>query len=161
MLRTVAKETNLIWQRQAIIEHTQRLLQSYRHWTGKSLVEETGTPTEQTQTLFRAPFVVVSHGTEIDPVLNYGNQQALILWDYDWDTFTRLPSRLTAAPEEQQGRSQLLSQARNQGLTQGSQGVRISRTGRRFWIKGMTLWTVLEGQISWGQAATFSQWQWL
>jgi len=30
--------------------------------------------------MFEAPFVLISHGTEDDPILNYGNRVALWLW---------------------------------------------------------------------------------
>ena len=35
--------------------------------------------------MFRVPFTVASHGMEPDPVLNYGNQVALDLWEMSWE----------------------------------------------------------------------------
>jgi MEKHLA domain len=48
--------------------------------------------------LFAAPFVIVSHDTQADPVLNYGNRAALTLWEMSWEELTRTPSRLTVEP---------------------------------------------------------------
>lgn len=137
------------------IQQAQRLITSFQHWTGKPLIE---TP----EALFEAPFVVVSHGTEPDPIFNYANQQALDLWEMDWDTFTQLPSRYSAEPISQEERSRLLAQAKAQGYISDYRGVRISSTGKRFWIENVILWTVLdELDQPCGQAATFSSWKFI
>ncbi|MBW4527367.1 MAG: MEKHLA domain-containing protein [Phormidium tanganyikae FI6-MK23] len=134
------------------LEHAQRLIKSFQHWTGKSLIE-------MPEVLFEAPFVVVSHGMEPDPIFNYGNQQALTLWEMDWETFTRTPSRKSAEPVSQEERSRLLAQAKIQGYINDYRGVRISSTGKRFWIEDVILWTVLdEINQPCGQAATFLRW---
>ncbi|BAS54583.1 MULTISPECIES: MEKHLA domain-containing protein [Leptolyngbya] len=137
------------------IQQAQRLITSFQHWTGKPLIE---TP----EALFEAPFVVVSHGTESDPIFNYANRQALDLWEMDWDTFTQLPSRYSAEPISQEERSRLLAQAKAQGYISDYRGVRISSTGKRFWIENVILWTVLdELDQPCGQAATFSSWKFI
>ncbi len=150
-----------IWQQPQIVTHSQRLWQSYRHWTGQFLLPGID-PTDQValaKALFTAPFVLLSHGTEADPILNYGNQAALNLWDYPWSRFTQMPSRLTAEVHERQAREQQLSQAAQAGWTQGYRGIRISRTGQRFCLEDATIWDVLDetNQLC-GQAARFQQW---
>ena len=77
------------------------LLNSYVHWTQTELIDRHGTPLEQAQRLFAAPFVVASHGREAEPILNYGNAQALKLWEMNWEEFITTPSRLTAEPVNQ------------------------------------------------------------
>lgn len=57
-----------------------------------------GPAADQARRPFEAPFVVVSHGTEADPILNYGNRTALQLWEMDAEAFLQTPSRLTAEP---------------------------------------------------------------
>jgi MEKHLA domain len=95
-------------------------------------------------------------------IFNYGNQQALDLWELDWQTFTRMPSRQSAVPMEQEARSQLLAEAKEKGYISDYRGIRISSTGRQFWIENVILWDVLdEHQQTIGQAATFSQWQFI
>ncbi|MBD1822154.1 MEKHLA domain-containing protein [Cyanobacteria bacterium FACHB-DQ100] len=142
---------NSPWQ----LQQAQRLIDSFHHWTGKTLIQ---TP----EALFEAPFVVVSHGTEPDPIFNYGNRQALTLWEMDWETFTQLPSRKSAEPVSQEERSRLLAQAKAQGYISDYRGVRISSTGKRFWIEDVILWTVLdELNQPCGQAATFSTWKFI
>ena len=48
-------------------EHASLLLSSYRHWTGKSLVDENLLADELYRALFEAPFALVSHNTQQDP----------------------------------------------------------------------------------------------
>jgi MEKHLA domain len=150
------------WQQPDLILHSKRLYCSFVHWTGKSLIATKGTDEEIGRSLFEAPFILVSHGTERDPILNYGNQAALNLWQMDWAQFTSTPSRLTAEPVTQAERERLLSQAATHGYIDNYNGIRISSTGQRFYIKAAIVWNVLddEGQKC-GQAATFSQWDFI
>lgn len=147
------------WMESQVVEWSQRLLDSYRHWTGRELIERLNTPQFQAKALFEAPVVVVSHGMEPDPVLNYGNRAALNVWELSWDRLIQTPSRLTAEPDERAERGQILAQAKRQGYFDGYRGVRVSSTGRRFLIEQALIWTVLDsvGQPI-GQAATFSHW---
>jgi hypothetical protein len=112
--------------------------------------------------LFRAPFVVVSHGTEADPVLNYGNQAALDLWEITWEELTRTPSRLTAEAPNREERARLLAVVTSHGFMDNYSGIRISRSGRRFRIDQAIVWNLFnaEGQYC-GQAATFDRWEFL
>lgn len=148
------------WQQSEWIRHTQMLLDSYRHWLGRDLIDRQGDPAEQSRALFEAPFVVVSHGTQADPILNYANRQALELWEMDVETALATPSRLTAEPVHRDERARLLERTAQQGYVDDYQGIRISRTGRRFRIDKAIVWNLLSPDGSYaGQAATFSDWQ--
>ncbi|MEA5487835.1 MULTISPECIES: MEKHLA domain-containing protein [Pseudanabaena] len=150
------------WLKRELLQHIQLLLYSFHHWTGRPLMSITDhqTPQEIANLLFNADFVVVSHGTQIDPILNYGNQKALDLWKMDWTTFTATPSRYTAEPMERSEREQLLSQAKSQGYISDYRGIRIASTGDRFYIDQAIIWNVVDsdGKL-WGQAATFRKWE--
>ena len=151
-----------VWTHATVIEWTQWLLNSYHHWIGRELIERMGEPDFQAHALFQAPFVVVSHGSEDDPVLNYGNQTALDLWEMTWDRLVGTPSRLTAEPVNRAEREWMLEQARTRGYLNTYRGVRISATGRRFLVEDALVWNVVDqhGRRV-GQAATFSRWTWL
>jgi hypothetical protein len=150
------------WTESAKIIWAQLLLDSFRRWTGRDLIERSGTVEEQAERLFVAPFVVVSHGIEPDPTLNYGNRIALELWELDWEAFSRTPSRLTAEPENRAERERMLAQAATQGFIDDYRGVRISRTGRRFLVEEALVWNVVDDAgRKIGQAATFSRWTFL
>lgn len=152
----------LPWQQETIVNHSLRLVRSFLHWTGTPLIAELAIPEATAQALFEATFVVVSHGVEADPILNYGNRVALDLWEMDWSQFTRTPSRYTAEPVEQSKRDRLLQQVSDQGYISGYQGVRISSTSRRFSIQDVVIWDVLDEQGQrCGQAATFSSWKFI
>ncbi|MFN9198845.1 MAG: MEKHLA domain-containing protein [Planctomycetaceae bacterium] len=150
------------WTLQGWVAHTQILLDSYRHWVGQELLPRQGSAEEQAQALFEAPFVVVSHGIEGDPILNYGNRTALHLWHITIDQLRQTPSRLTAEPMHREERARLLERTSQQGYVDDYQGVRIATTGQRFLIRQATVWNLRTSQGERvGQAATFSQWEWL
>jgi MEKHLA domain len=150
------------WQRQSIIIHTQRVLHSYQHWTGQSLFDTSFAPEELAQLVFEAPFVLVSHGTEADPIFNYGNRTALKLWELSWEEFIATPSRKTAPEVIQIERNNLLEEAATKGFVSNISGIRISSTGKRFYIENCLLWNLLdENNQKCGQAAVYAQWKYL
>ena len=151
-----------IWQIPFVIQWTQLLLDSFRHWTKRELIERHGTPVEQAQQLFTSSFVLVSHGPQEDPILNYGNRSALVLWEMKWDQFITTPSRLTAETINQAERAQMLHRATQQGFIDDYRGIRISKTGRKFLVEHATVWNVVDPQLhKHGQAAMFSTWSFL
>ena len=105
---TIAR-VNAIWQSESVIAHTQILARSLKHLTGRDLLAGNFSPAELAEKIFHAPFVLVSHGTEADPVLNYGNAAALALWEMSWAELTRTPSRLTAEAPNREERARLLA----------------------------------------------------
>lgn len=122
-------------------------------------------PTENralAQALYDAPVVIVSHGTESDPIFWFANRTAQSLWEVDWQTFITMPSRRSVEPVEQADREVLLRRAAEHGYIDDYRGVRISAGGRRFRIEGVVLWNLTDerGQRV-GQAATFAQWTFL
>jgi hypothetical protein len=142
--------------------HAACLVHSFKNWTGRALLPDYEPGSVLVEKLFAAPFVLVAHGTEADPVLNYGNLAALNLWEMTWEEFTRTPSRLTAEAPNRVERARLLDTVTRQGYIDDYFGVRISKSGRRFRITRATVWNLLtvEGRPC-GQAATFSNWEFL
>ena len=154
--------TSQIWNNPAIVEWSQLLLNSFHHWTKRELLERVGNPDDQAHALFHSPFVVVSHGMEEDPLLNYGNHVALELWKLTWGKLVKTPSRLTAEPVNRAERQRMLEQAGTRGYLDTYRGVRMTSTGRRFLVENALVWNVVDSQGQRvGQAATFSQWTWL
>jgi len=149
-------------QNTAVIAHSQILARSLKHWTGRELLPGDFSPAEFAENLFHAPFVVVSHGTETDPVLNYGNAAALALWEMSWEELTRTPSRLTAEAPNREERARLLAAVTQRGFIDDYSGVRISKSGRRFKISRATVWNLIaESGQPCGQAARFDRWEFL
>ena len=155
------KENLPVWQRTEVIRWVQLVADSYQKLLGTSLIA--GNTSEQiSEALFHAPFVLVSHDTQTNPIYNYANQTALQLWSLSWDEFTQTPSAATTEPEARSDRQAMLKQAAERGYIDNYRGVRIASNGKKFVIEGVTLWNVTDesGQKC-GQAATFPRWTWL
>lgn len=151
-----------VWNLPFVIEWTQLLLNSYHHWLNQDLIVRQGNSQEQSRHLFESSLVVVSHGMQEDPILNYGNRVALALWEMTWEDLTRTPSRLTAEPLNREERAQMLQRASQHGFIDDYRGIRISNTGKRFTVEGAIVWNVVDSSgRQLGQAATFSRWTYL
>jgi len=161
---TIAR-VNELWQNPLVIAQTQMIAHSLKRWTGRDLLtglEAGASFAAFAEKVFHAPFVLVSHGTEADPVLNYGNQSALALWEMSWAELTQTPSRLTAEAPNREERARLLAAVTANGFIDDYSGIRISKTGRRFRIAQATVWNLLDERgIYAGQAAMFSRWEFL
>jgi len=135
--------------------HAKLLIDSYRRWTGKHLIELNPMISTLTQ-LNEAEVAILSHGIERDPILNYGNYRAQALWEMDEEQFTNTPSRLTAEPMERDQRAEFLANVSEKGFVSNYRGIRISATGRRFYIQDATVWNIINEQgVYCGQGATF------
>lgn len=144
-------------------DHAVLLFHSYRKVTGRFLGDESWSvldPTGLLTAMNSSPLVIASHGTEKDPVLNFGNRSALELWETDWGTFTSMPSRLTAEPVEQSERERLLHEVTTHGFIDNYSGIRISTTGKRFRIHQATVWNVIDPSENYlGQAVVFADYE--
>jgi len=140
------------------IERLRLIVESYRRLTGKLLLD--AKPSDDTAlrlALWNAPHAIVAHGTEADPVFFYGNRLALKLFEMDFATFAKLPSRYSAEPLERDARARLLERVTRQGYVDDYSGVRIAASGRRFMIEAATVWNLIDEAGSHrGQAATFT-----
>lgn len=140
-------------------EHVELLLGSFYALTGKHLIE----PDEKTamaKAAYHASFVLLSHGMEEDPILNYGNHRGQQLFAMPWEKLTSTPSRFTAEAPNRMERATLLKRVTEEGYIDDYSGVRIAVDGRRFLIRNATVWNVMDeegGKI--GQAAVFSEWE--
>ena len=136
------------------------VLNSYFSLFGQELITRTHDPRQDAERLFSAPFAVISHGVESDPLINFANKFALDLWGYDPLIIKSTPSRLTAEAKAQAEREKILRETSIKGFLKNYEGIRISASGRRFIISNVTIWNVsgASGEQL-GQAATFSNWR--
>ncbi len=147
------------WAADAWIERTRVILDSFERFVGRELLPRGSSLAETARLLFEAPFVVVAHGVEDDPILNYANQTALTLWETDLATLLAMPSRKTAEPVHRDERARMLQTTREQGYIDDYRGVRISAAGKRFRIERAIVWNLVDDAgLPAGQAATFSEW---
>lgn len=129
---------------------------SHRRLTGRVLVAAGGDPVGA---IWSAPLAIVAHGTEPDPIFFFGNRLALTLFEMDFASFTRLPSRFSAEPMLREDRIRLLARVTRDGIIGDYAGVRISATGQRFRISNACVWNVTDAAgTAVGQAAAFADW---
>ena len=132
------------------------LADSYEKTTGKRLVSQC----QDAAWLYSdAPFAVLAHNTAADPVFVYANRTAQRCFEYGWDEFITIPSRLSAEAPNREERQRLLDAVAKHGFIDNYRGLRIAKSGRRFWIEGGIVWelTDAQGQRR-GQAALFTSW---
>ena len=142
--------------------HVGYLLRSFQRLVGQALLPTHDDPARDAQQLFAAPFVVLSHGIEADPILNYGNALALQLWEMTAAQFCATPSRITAEPMLRDDRQYTLDTVARQGYITNYAGIRVSSSGRRFLIEKVVLWNVTDDDGNpIGQAASFDHWTFL
>jgi PAS domain-containing protein len=135
---------------------TQLLLNSYRYWTGESLIPEA------VQDLMSFSDAVASHIASDDPQFNYANRAALALFKMRDDEFLGLPSRYSAEPMLREQRAAFLAEVTANGFVQNYSGVRIAKDGSRFLIEQATVWNVVDiaqPQNVLGQAVVVKQWK--
>jgi hypothetical protein len=130
---------------------------SYARLVGAPLVP----PGKDASWLYReAPFVVLAHGTDPDPLFIYANRCAQACFEYSWDEFLALPSRLSAEPIDRAERRRLLDQVARTGFLSGYRGIRVAKSGRRFLIEDGVVWELIDrAGTRHGQAATFRSWR--
>ena len=151
-----------LWESPDWILQIRRMLNSYARFTERELIERSGDDLEDARHAFLAPFVIVAHGTESDPLLNYGNAAALELWEAEPHDLIGMPSRKTAEPQHRDERARLLEETTRRGFFEDYRGIRISLSGRRFEIHSALVWNIVdENGHAAGQAATFSDWTFL
>ncbi len=127
---------------------------SYRRLVGRTLTDR------DAAWLYRdAPFVVLAHNTDPDPIFTYANRAAQACFEYGWDEFLTLPSRLSAEAALRQERQAALDAVRKHGFVGDYNGIRIAKSGRRFRIRDALVWQLIdEAGVFRGQAATFADW---
>ncbi len=143
------------------LAHVKLLVSSFKILTGKNILASDCDIDNISREIFFAPFAVMSHGLEADPIFNYANQCALDLFEMAWEDFIKLPSRLSAETDSQEERDRILKKVTDQGYADDYTCVRISNQGKRFQIKNAIVWNVIDQDHHYGQAALIRDWTFL
>lgn len=91
-----------------------------------------------------APFAVLAHNTEADPRFIYANETAQSCFEYSWPEFTALRSRFSAEAPDRAERQRLLEAVARNGFVADYRGLRIAKSGRRFWIEAGAVWQLID-----------------
>jgi hypothetical protein len=130
---------------------------SYARLVGKPLVPQS----KNAAWLYaQAPFALVAHNTELDPKFIYANKCAQACFEYSWEEFVGLPSRLSAEAPERAEREALLDAVARNGFMSNYRGLRVAKSGRRFLIENGVVWELIDEKgIRHGAGATFPSWR--
>ena len=140
--------------------HCALLVESFARLLDRPLID--GNPKPSAAQIWTAGCGLLSHRVEADPLFNYANKLALELFERDFDTMSGLPSRLSSEAPVDHERIRLFDEVARRGFIENYCGVRISVTGRRFEIRGATVWNLIDkAGIYRGQAAKITQWRYL
>ena len=139
--------------------HAELILSSFKRITGKILIDEQLSAKDRYRALFNAPFCVLSHNTEEDPVFNYGNRMALEVFEMKWEDFTIMASKHSAEPQNREERKALLARVTENGFIDNYKGVRVSSTGKRFFVEDAVVWNMIDEKGDYcGQGAVLYRW---
>ena len=133
---------------------------SYRRILGRALVDEGAGERPTASWLYQdAPFCLLAHDGAADPRFVYANATAQACFGYDREEFTRLRSCLSAEAPDRSERQRLLDAVARDGFIDDYRGVRVAKSGRRFWIEQAAVWELIdEVGARHGQAAVFRAW---
>jgi PAS domain-containing protein len=131
------------------------LVDCHQRFVGTPLVD----PAADARWLYEdAPFGLLVHDADPDPRFVYANRVAQRCFEYGWSEFAGLRSRLSAEPDRQEDRNRLLTDVRENDFSTGYRGLRIAKSGRRFWIEDVTMWNLVDAAgVRVGQAAAFNR----
>jgi len=142
-------------------EHIAILDANLQRFTGRYLMDSNVQRESLAKAVFEAPFAVVSHNHDSDPVFNYANRMAMALFEVNWQDLINMPSRLSAEAENRDERTKLLEKVTKHDFIDDYSGVRISAKGKCFRIDHAVVWNLYHDDVYYGQAAMFSQWKML
>lgn len=137
------------------------VLKSFARIVGRPLVPAGLDDGQAVRWLYEeAPYGVLAHDTAADPRFIYANKAAQHCFEYPWAEFAGLPSRLSAEAPNRAERQAFLDQVARDGFAKGYRGLRVSRSGRRFFIEDVTLWQLIDDRgVLHGQGALLPIWQ--
>lgn len=118
----------------------ERLRRAFHTLTGRDRVDPALSPDAAADALFHASFVVLSHNTAPDPLLNSGNPVALDRFALTWEALIQRPSCLTAGAPNRAERARRRAGVTARGDIDDSFGVRMARTGQRLRIERAPVW---------------------
>ncbi|NQZ60177.1 MAG: MEKHLA domain-containing protein, partial [Lentisphaeraceae bacterium] len=106
--------------------------------------------------------IILAHDGAEDPHFIYVNKAAQKLWELPLEEFIGLASHFSVEPDRREERQRMLDAAALNGYYSNYKGIRISNSGRRFYIENVILWNLLDAEgRKCGQAAMFNNWTYL
>lgn len=113
--------------------HVSILDMSLKKLTGRGVYDRMNIPQGALQeVLSNNRFVLISHGTQKDPIYNFGNTACLEAFVRTWQELCRIPSRESVVTRSQDDalRIELMNNVTNNGFVEGATGIRVTGDGR-------------------------------
>ena len=135
------------------------LVDSHDRLLRRSLIDGEKGVWSTAEWLWQAPFCLLATDPTPDARFTYVNAAAQACFGYDLNEFIGLPSRLSAEAPLREERQRLIDAVTRDGFAADVQGVRVTKSGRRFRIEGGTVWSLIDRSgIRHGTAAVFRTW---
>jgi hypothetical protein len=144
-----------------IIAHSELIINTYSNLLCEELLPLTDSSEENAYNLYHFKSVILSHDGTANPLFTYANASAQKLWEIDWNEFIGLPSKYSAEEDRREERQKLLDGAAKNGYIKNYNGIRISKSKKRFSIEDAILWNLTKGKLKVGQAVVFDKWAFL
>jgi len=134
--------------------HIRLMDKSLEKTSGKSLFEwiqerqEPGeTPIENASQLHKNKrFGILSHGTQVDPVYNYGNTAGLELFEQTLERLCETPSRFSTVPRLMGDRRESIKNIERAGYGTIQRAIRVSARGSLFCTADILVWTIKDDE---------------
>jgi hypothetical protein len=160
--------------KRSIREHVGLLDSSLKKLTGKGVYERMGLSimnddadddeaiaTICKEVCWNRRYVLISHGTESNPIYNFGNKAALEAFVRTWDSLLELPSAQSVVLRSQDEvlRNKLMQQVTEQGFVEGASGIRVRGDRKFIQLVNAVVWNCHDDNTGdyIGQAALFDR----
>ena len=158
-----------------ILTHIRLVDNSLRLWTGKGVLERMGMTTvdadqrddqngDYEQVYLNDRYVLITHGTEDDPIYNFANRAALAAFWRPWDDMVRLPSSQSVVLRsvDASKRIELMKSVTDNNYVENATGIRVRDDGKFIQLVDAVVWNIVDDdddRTYIGQAAFFDRYQ--
>lgn len=149
-----------------IISHVTLVDESLRKLSGEGVFERMGlSVSDETTDIYEhicqnERFVLITHGTESDPIFNYGNIAALEAFVRTWEDLRTIPSRQSVVfrSQDEEIRIKLLKTVTDTGFVEGATGIRVRGDDKFMRLVNAVVWNCYDNDgVYIGQAALFDR----
>lgn len=148
-----------------MISHAILLDRSLKRLTGRGIYDRIGVQPSSPKGIYNTVclnerFVLISHGTESNPIYNFGNVAALQAFARSWDDI-KFPSAESVVLRSQDEvlRKELMMKVTKNGFVEGASGIRVRGDGKFIKLVDAIVWNCYDMDDSTyvGQAAFFDR----
>jgi len=152
----------------AILTHVKLVDASLRSLTGQGVTERMGldnltSPPDIYRSIYNNNrYILITHGTEENPIFNFGNQAALSAFYRSWESLTAMASAQSVVLRsiDEEMRIELMRKVTTENYVEGASGIRIRGDGTFIKLIDAVVWNCFneDGTVI-GQAAFFDRYK--